>query len=107
MFSVTGVDVFVVAFAFQVARVGVVAAIFAGAFVTGSVVLLVYGVVAMRKEGNEAEDLPNAIYPSPLRQPFFVSVASWPSWRLDAGISAEQGERWAQVTIVTTTCFVG
>jgi hypothetical protein len=81
----------VVAFAFQLAGVDVVTAMFTRVSVTGSVFLVVYGVAAIRKEGNEAKDLPNAIYPSPLRQLVFVSVARVSHWFLDAVIDTERG----------------
>ena len=48
--------------------------------VCNSVFLVVYEVVVMRREGDDAKDLPNAIYPSPLRQPVFVSVARVSHW---------------------------
>ena len=67
MFSVDGVDMDMFAFAFQLGGVVVVAATFARASATGSIFLMVYEVVEMRREGDEAEDLPNATYPSPLR----------------------------------------
>jgi len=79
-FSVAGMVVFVFAFAFQQAGVDVVPAMFTRVSVTGSVFLVVYGVAAIRREGDEAKDLPNAIYPSPLRQLVFVSVARVSHW---------------------------
>ena len=90
-----GMDMDVDAFAFQLGGMVVVAATFAKASATGSVFLMVYEVVRMRREGDDTEDLPNATYASPLRQPFFVSVARvshWPSWLLDAVISVERGD---------------
>ena len=65
------------------AGVVVVAAMFTGQSV-GSVFLVVYEVVGMRREGGDAEEfkLPNAMYPSPLREPFFVSVARVSHWPL-------------------------
>jgi len=52
----------------------VVAAMFMGASVTGFVFLMVCEVCRNEKEGDEAEDLPNTMYPSPLHWPFFVSM---------------------------------
>ena len=75
MFTVGGVIVVVVvvAVAFQLTGVLVVAAMFTGASITGSTFLVVYEVVGMRREGDEAEDLPTTMYPSPMHQLFFVS----------------------------------
>jgi hypothetical protein len=47
-----------------------------------SVFLVAYEVVGMRREGDDATDLPNVMYPSPLRWPFFVSVARVSHWPL-------------------------
>jgi hypothetical protein len=90
VFTVDRVDTNVDTFAFQLGGVVVVAATFARASATGSIFLMVYEVVEMRREGDEAEDLPNATYPSPLRQPFFVSVARVSSLLLDAVINVER-----------------
>jgi len=67
---------------FSVADVDVVVVAFAGVSVTGSVSLVAYEVVGMRREGDDATDLPNVMYPSPLRQPFFMSVARVSHWPL-------------------------
>ena len=107
MFGVADVDVDVGAFAFQVAGVGVVTVMFAGASVTGSVA---YDVAGMRREGDEAKDLPNVMYPSPLCQPFFASAARashWPHLAFDAIIVLKEGGRWACVTTFTATRLVG
>jgi len=94
VFGVADVDVDVGAFAFQVAGVDVVAVMFTGASVTGSVA---YDVAGMRREGDEAKDLPNVMYPSPLRQPFFASAARashWPHLAFDAVIVLNEGGCW-------------
>ena len=108
VFRVDSVDI--IAFAFQLDGVVVVAATFARASATGSVFLRVYEVVGIRGEGNEAEDLPDATYPSPLRQPFFVSVARVSHWPLLASWCCHQcwtRGHWAHVTIFTATRLVG
>jgi len=66
----------------QLGGVVVAAATFARVSATGAVFLMVYEVVGMRREGDEIEDLPNAVFHSPLSQPFFVSVARVSHWPL-------------------------
>ena len=103
VFQVAGVDVV----AFQVAGVDVVAVMCAGASVTESVA---YDVAGMRREGDEANDLPNVMYPSPLCQPFFASAARashWPHLAFDAVIVLNEGGRCACVTMFTATHLVG
>ena len=81
-FSVAGMNVSVVAFAFQLAGVDVVAAMFAGVSVTGSVCLVVYEVVAMREtrlNTYQIQYIPRSSE-SPLRQPVFISVARVSHW---------------------------
>ena len=84
-----------------------VTVMFAGASVTGSVA---YDVAGMRREGDEAKDLPNVMYPLLLHQPFFASAARashWPHLAFDAVIVLNEGGRWACVTTFTTTRLVG
>ena len=80
VFHVDSMDI--IAFTFQLDGMVMVAATFARASATRSVFLLVYEVVGIRGEGNKAEDLPDATYPSPLCQPFFISVARVSHWPL-------------------------
>jgi len=107
MFSVADVDVDVGAFAFQVAGMDMVVVMFVGVSVTGSVA---YDVAGMRREGDEAKDLPNVMYPLPLCQPFFASAARashWTHLAFDAVIMLNEGGCWACVMTFTTTRLVG
>jgi hypothetical protein len=72
VFTVAGV----VVVAFQLTGVFAVAAMLTGASVTGSVFLVVYEVVRMGREADEGEDLPNTMFPSPLRR------CLWPRYTL-------------------------
>ena len=80
VFHVDSMDI--IALVFQLDGMVMVVATFVRASATKSVFPLVYEVVGIRGEGNEAEDLPDATYPSLLCQPFFIFVARVSHWPL-------------------------